>query len=277
MAKIAIIEDNALIARLYENKLLAAGHAVKVALDGAGGLELVKEFKPHLVLLDLVLPKKPGIEVVKAMRRDYELTNVPILAYSSADELELEAARAAGATRVVSKQEVSSKDFFAQIAEMLDSTRNWQVYQSVDAANDAAANQSAAGKIKDRVLIVEDDAIIAKVVRGIVENLGFEAITAEDGRAAYRILAADANFVCGIFDVQVPFIKGPDLLRHMRSEKRLMRIPVMIMTAEESLRVQLEATAAGAAVFVPKPFERAAFESLFVGVTGKTRELAANL
>lgn len=276
MARIVIVEDNALVARLYENKLSAANHTVKVALDGATGFELIKEFKPHLVLLDLVLPKRSGIEIIRAIRKDWELTNVPILAYSSADESELQAARAAGATRVVSKQEVSSKNFFAQITAMLDSTRQWQIYPSNDtAAKNATLDQTAdANKVKKRVLIVEDDRVILALVRNIIEKAGYETVTAEDGRAAYRILAADANFVCGIFDVQVPFISGPDLLRHMRSEKRLMRIPVMIMTADESVRVQLESISAGAAVFVPKPFERQAFESLFVGVVAKSREIA---
>lgn len=61
MRKIVIIEDNAIVARLYENKLLASGNTVSLALDGAEGLRLIQETKPDMVLFDLMLPGMSGI------------------------------------------------------------------------------------------------------------------------------------------------------------------------------------------------------------------------
>ena len=60
-----------------------------------------------------------------------------------------------------------------------------------------------------------------------------------------------------IFDVVLPAISGPELVRFMKTEKRLMRIPVMMMTAEQNPKLSSDSFAAGAVVFLPKPFTTA--------------------
>ncbi|HEX9961526.1 MAG TPA: response regulator [Pyrinomonadaceae bacterium] len=272
MPKIVIVEDNTLIAKLYENKLLAEGHAVKVAADGASGFRLIKEFKPDAVLLDLMLPGMSGIEIIKGLRKNWEFTNVPILAYSGGDNDLLDAATEAGTTFIVSKNENSLKEILAHLNDLLELTQNWQIYNSYeygyenDAASETEKKPATAG---ERVLIVEDDLLIVTVVRDIVEKAGYQPVVAGDGREAYSILAADANFAAGIFDVHVPYIEGTDLVRHMRTEKRLMKIPVIIMTSEESFKIQMDSLSAGASVFLPKPFERKTFESMFKALVGE--------
>ena len=114
-----------------------------------------------------------------------------------------------------------------------------------------------------RILIVEDDLIVLNVVRDTVEKLGYTAVCAKDGREAYQILNRDANFVAGIFDVEIPHIRGTELVKYMRTEKRLAGIPVVIMTGEQkSIRIQLDSFSSGATLFMPKPFKREALESL---------------
>ena len=144
---------------------------------------------------------------------------------------------------------------------------------SVFAANPAETEignePETANIIQGRVLIVEDDLIISNIVKSVIQKAGYEAVVTGDGGEALRILNKDANFTAGVFDIEVPKIKGTDLLRYMRTEKRLMRIPVMIMTADESVRVQLDTHEAGAAIFLPKPFERATFEKMFSLLAGK--------
>lgn len=271
MPRIVIVEDNTLIAKLYENKLLAEGHTVKVAADGASGFELIKEFKPDAVLLDLMLPGMSGIEIIKELRRNWEFTNVPILAYSGGDNDLLDAASEAGTTYIVSKNENSLKEILAHLDELLALTQNWQIYNSSNYGyeNEPAATEKNSTASDERVLIVEDDLLIVTVVKDIVEKAGYQPVVAGDGREAYRILATDANFAAGIFDVHVPYIEGTDLVRHMRTEKRLMKIPVIIMTSEESVKIQLDSLSAGASVFLPKPFERKTFESMFKALVGE--------
>jgi CheY-like chemotaxis protein len=108
-----------------------------------------------------------------------------------------------------------------------------------------------------RILVADDDPAILRLVTAIVEKEGYEVAPAKDGREAYQILQRDSDFLAGIFDVMMPHIQGPELVRYMRTEKRLMRIPVMMMTAEQNPKLSSDSFAAGAVVFLPKPFTTA--------------------
>jgi CheY-like chemotaxis protein len=108
-----------------------------------------------------------------------------------------------------------------------------------------------------RILVADDDPAILRLVTAIVEKEGYTVVPARDGREAYKLLQDDANFMAGIFDVVMPHIQGPELVRYMRTEKRLMRIPVMMMTAEQNPKLSSDSFAAGAVVFLPKPFTTA--------------------
>jgi CheY-like chemotaxis protein len=265
MRKIVIIEDNPVVARLYENKLKADGNAVSVAMDGAAGLELIYSVKPDMLLLDLMLPNMSGIEIIKTIRKDYRFTHLPIMAYSSADEDVLSEAVQAGTTKIVSKNEASFKEILAHVQELMKVTGNWQRYSSdeVNQGEAAVSDGTAPQAGKPRILIVEDDAITAKLISSIAEANGFVSTVIADGQEAYKVLAEEANFAAAVLDVELPKIKGTDLLKYMRSEKRLLSVPVIVMTASENrVRIQLDSHAAGASFFIAKPFDRSTFEGL---------------
>ena len=108
-----------------------------------------------------------------------------------------------------------------------------------------------------RILVADDDPAILRLVTAIVEKEGYQVVPARDGREAYKILQTDSDFVAGIFDVVMPHIQGPELVRYMKTEKRLMKIPVMMMTAEQNPKLSSDSFSAGAVVFLPKPFTTA--------------------
>ncbi|MDQ3907987.1 MAG: response regulator [Acidobacteriota bacterium] len=105
-----------------------------------------------------------------------------------------------------------------------------------------------------RVLVADDDPAILRLVTTLVEKEGYTVVTARDGREAIKLLQSNADFAAAIFDVVMPQIEGPELIRYMRSEKRLMKIPVIMMTAEQNPKHTSDSFAAGAVVFLPKPF-----------------------
>ena len=129
------------------------------------------------------------------------------------------------------------------------------------------------GKVpKGRILVADDDPAILRLISTILEKEGFAVVTARDGREAYKTLQSDADFTAAIFDVVMPHITGPELVRHMRTEQRFMKIPVMMMTAEQDPKLSSESFAAGAVVFVPKPFTTTQLHAMLrmlVGSSGK--------
>lgn len=76
--KIVLIEDDQFIVEMYGVKF-AKEFEVKTALDGLEGLQLVKQERPDLVLLDIILPKMDGFEVLEELKKDPDLQNIPVL------------------------------------------------------------------------------------------------------------------------------------------------------------------------------------------------------
>ena len=113
-----------------------------------------------------------------------------------------------------------------------------------------------------KVLVADDDPAILRLVKAIVEKEGFAVVTARDGKEAYKILQSGEPFTAAIFDVVMPYIQGTELVRYMQSEKRLMKVPVIMMTAEQNSRLSSDSFAAGAVAFLPKPFTNAQLQTM---------------
>jgi CheY-like chemotaxis protein len=126
-----------------------------------------------------------------------------------------------------------------------------------------------------QILVADDDPAILRLVKAIVEKEGFRVVTARDGKEAYKILQSGEEFAAAIFDVIMPYIQGTELVRYMQSEKRLMKIPVIVMTAEQNPRLSSDSFSAGAVAFLPKPFTNAQLQAMlrrFVRKESETTE-----
>jgi CheY-like chemotaxis protein len=124
---------------------------------------------------------------------------------------------------------------------------------------------------KGRVLVADDDPAILRLIKTILEKEGFTVITARDGKEAYRALQDHTEVIAAVLDVVMPGIAGPELVRYMKSEKRFMHIPVMMMTAEQDPKLPRDSFAAGAVVFLPKPFTTAQLQTMLRMLTGKAK------
>jgi CheY-like chemotaxis protein len=122
---------------------------------------------------------------------------------------------------------------------------------------------------KRRILVADDDPAILRLVSAILEKENYGVVAARDGREAYKILQNDPGFIAAIFDVVMPHISGPELVRYMKAEKRLMKIPVMMMTAEQDPKLSSDSFSAGAVVFLPKPFTTAQLHIMLQMLIGK--------
>ena len=120
-----------------------------------------------------------------------------------------------------------------------------------------------------RMLVADDDPAILRLIATILEKENVNVVMARDGREAYKILQSDPNFTAAILDVVMPHISGPELVRYMKSEERLKRIPGMMRTAEQDPKLSSDSFAAGAIVFLPKPFTTAQLQIMLQMLIGK--------
>lgn len=86
MLNILVVDDDPVLVNLTTYNLTKAGYRVIVASDGEKAIELARQEKPDLILLDWLLPKKSGIEVCDVLHNDTETTNIPIIMVSAKDE-----------------------------------------------------------------------------------------------------------------------------------------------------------------------------------------------
>jgi CheY-like chemotaxis protein len=102
--KVLIIDDDPIVAVIYERFLRAHGFTVASARDGAASLELVRTVRPDAVLLDLMMLKVSGVNVVRSIRAEPALAQLPVLVMTAAAvPILVEQALTAGATRVFDK------------------------------------------------------------------------------------------------------------------------------------------------------------------------------
>ena len=119
MAKILVVEDNALNIKLFCDLLDAHGHETEPVTDSRDALDTARAFRPDLVITDIQLPYINGIELMKLLRADDELNQVPILAVTAyAAQGDDERIRAAGAKAYVSKP-ISVTRFVETVEELL--------------------------------------------------------------------------------------------------------------------------------------------------------------
>jgi len=86
MSKILIVEDEEVLSRVMSEKLKNGGYKTEIANDGAEALLMAKKFKPDLILLDLLLPKKNGFEVLRDLKKDGSLKDIPVIVLSNLDQ-----------------------------------------------------------------------------------------------------------------------------------------------------------------------------------------------
>ncbi|HUA65234.1 MAG TPA: response regulator [Alphaproteobacteria bacterium] len=111
MKKILIIEDDEILANIYRNKLAVEHYQVEVSGSGESGLALMRSFKPHMILLDLMLPRMAGVEVIRHVRSEEDFAKLPIVVFSNTYLTNLiQDAWKAGATKCLSKAKCSPKD-----------------------------------------------------------------------------------------------------------------------------------------------------------------------
>ena len=123
MKKVLIVEDDLIVANVYRNKLVHEGYRVETAADGEAGLSMVRSFLPDVVLLDLMLPKVSGLDLMKQIRAEPEFSKLPFIVFSSTYLTNVvQDAWKAGATKCLSKTNCTPKEVVEVVRDSLGAT-----------------------------------------------------------------------------------------------------------------------------------------------------------
>jgi len=118
--KILLIEDDKFLRELMNKKLITLGYDVVTAADGESGLVMIKETKPDVVLLDLILPGINGFEVLEKAKQDPEIASIPVVILSNLGQGEdIEKGLALGAKDFLVKAHFTPQEIVNKLKSIL--------------------------------------------------------------------------------------------------------------------------------------------------------------
>jgi len=121
MKRILFIEDEAALQKTFGDILKSEGFEVISALNGETGLNLAKKENPDLILLDLILPKIHGLDVLKEIKQNENTKNIPVIVLTNIESIEkIDEALELGATTYLVKSDYSLEDVIAKIKKALE-------------------------------------------------------------------------------------------------------------------------------------------------------------
>lgn len=120
MVKILIVEDDPLMSKMYQKIFTFEGFEVHIAADGQEGFNLIKSVKPSLILLDVMMPKMNGMEVLEKLKSDNELKTIPVIILTNlAGQQDADMALRKGAIKYIVKSEHEPKELAHIVKEIL--------------------------------------------------------------------------------------------------------------------------------------------------------------
>ena len=217
--KILIIEDETILGELLMQRLGAEGCETVWAVDGKAGMEKMREVLPDLVLLDIVMPKKDGYEVLTEMRADAALKDIPVIVISNSGQpVEIKRIVELGVKDYIVKAQFSPDEVLDKVCKYLNMEKR--------SAEEKSAKKESSGV---KILIVEDDPFLSSIAFVRLEQEGYEVSVATDGEKALALLEKEIPDLI-LLDIVLPGVNGFDVLKAVKADKRWKDISVIIFS-----------------------------------------------
>lgn len=126
--KVLVVDDDIPLQEMYQERLELAGFDVKTASDGQEGIEQAREYRPDLILLDVMMPRANGFDVLAILRKEESTSHIPVLMLTAlVQESAREKAREAGAQGYIIKSETMPGEVIKKIQETLSKINQPQI------------------------------------------------------------------------------------------------------------------------------------------------------
>jgi len=208
---ILVVEDDAGAVRMLRTYLEAEGYRVGVATDGESGLAAARRDLPDAIILDVLLPGMDGWEVLRHLKQDSRVCDIPVVMVSVVDDEDV--GLALGAVDYFVKP-IDRDKLLARLGRL--SLVDWN----------AAAEQPM------RVLAVDDDPATLAVIEASLAAEGIAVVTAGNGTDGLR-LAREQHFDLVICDLLMPDIDGFTVISALDGDPATRQTPVLVVTAHD--------------------------------------------
>jgi len=278
-SSILVIDDNAMNLNIAQDILEHTGISVITALDALNGIRLMKENKPSLVLLDLLMPDCDGFETLEIIKNDNELQDIPIIAFTAlASKEDKEKALQSGCTDIILKP-INTQIFIKTIQDNLSGANAPEFKQAfqvqIREEEKVQDSEELIQRKKHPILIVDDNPINVDILKDAILAMDQVAYTALSGEEAIKIIHESKPDLI-LLDIMMPKMDGYEVLETLKKRPETECIPVIIISAVNTTEGRVRGIREGARDYITKPFEIIEVQARIDSIL-KSKELRENL
>ena len=203
--RILVIDDDPAVHELMRRSLEKDGFRVEVAADGKTGLDLVRQFKPAVITLDVMMPHMDGWSVLTSLKADPATADIPVIMMTIVDDKQMGFA-------------LGAADYFTK---PIDFQRLHHVLEKYRRPAD-----------RQTVLVIEDDVSMREMLRRTLEKEGWQVVEAHNGRAGMEKLNGSIPVLI-LLDLMMPQMDGFEFMDALRRREDGKRVPVIVITAKD--------------------------------------------
>jgi CheY-like chemotaxis protein len=228
MAKIMLVEDDPMIAEIYQRKFESAGFEVINAVTGKEVLKFALEDKFDIILLDMVLPEMSGIDVLKELRSNpgYD-SDLKVIVLSNLNKSENEKeVMDAGANGFIGKTQFSPSGLADEVKRLLNEYGEQRKNKDrLDIGTESHIISS--GK---KILFIEDEEIFLEMFGKKLESEGYVVEYAKNGVWGSK-LATENVYDLIITDMVMPAMSGEEIIKRLKLDDKTKNTPIIVLSA----------------------------------------------
>ena len=227
--KILIIEDDVFLGDVLVQKLVKEGFEAIIARNGQEGFEKIKSLKPDLILLDIILPKMNGYEILESKYKDKEIKEIPVIVISNSGQpVEINRAIDLGVKDYLIKAQFDPEEVMIKVrSEMKKAEENKRVELQKTLSPEHGQNPSILeGK---KIMWVEDDKFLNDIISRKLARTKCLFFHATEGEKAMAMILEHMPDII-MLDIVLPGIDGFEILRRIKADQKIKHIPVIMLS-----------------------------------------------
>ena len=225
MAKkiILLIDDDPTLGDIMKTRIEEDGYLCVWEHDGHAGLERMRELHPDLLLLDIVMPRMNGYEVLETIHKDPLLSPVPVIVISNSGQpVEIERILDLGVKDYIVKAHFSPEEVMEKVENVIGPGEA-KGLSGVDAPIPKKPPEQT------KILIIEDDVMLSDIASDRFRRDGYQVVTAVDGKEGLLAVNRERPDIV-LLDIIMPGMSGFEVLKQLKEDGELKNIPVVIFS-----------------------------------------------